>query len=131
MMIRLQRPGEAAVVVNPEDVVLTYRSQVHMKNGRVLRSLSDGFLGPMDDAFIVMAAGRGRWMAALTADGYEYDGIAEDDPKCVGPPRRPRAEWLSTDDIDYVEIVGEWAEWPLAIAEGLTEPPRRASDEAD
>lgn len=80
------------------DVVLTYRSRILLRDGRVVKPCCDGFYGPTSTE---ITEGGGAW----------YIPVRE------GPHgERQPCEWVSLRDVVEIRIVGDWDEWPVVVA---------------
>jgi hypothetical protein len=89
-------------LINVADVILTYRSQILLRDGRVVQSCCDSFIGPLEFEYI---EGGGAWYLAV------YEGPRGDGAE--------RCEWVSLRDIVEIRVVGDWDEWPLVQAGSL------------
>lgn len=100
-------------MIHVTDIEMTYRTRIQLRDGRVVRPLNPYFMGPMPDDLVASGSRPGRWLAAVTADDRWLDPLPFDHPSRVG---RRAIEFLSSEEIVSIRIVGEFSEWPAEIA---------------
>lgn len=85
-------------MIHVSEIVLTFRSRITLRDGRVVRAKSDTFLGPLEEG---SHGYPGQWLIPIDTANHA---------------------WASIVEIAEIRIVGDWDEWPAAIAGHVEEP---------
>lgn len=93
-------------MIDVSEVVLTFRSRVELRDGRVVKPVTDGFLGPLDTE---ITDGGGAWYLGVR-EGPHGDGALP-------------YEFVSSREIVAIRVVGDWDEWPAVVAGHGERPP--------
>jgi len=91
--------GERSVEIRAQDVVLTFRSIIELKDGRRLHPTSPALYGPTPNE---ITENGGPWYVVGYPEG--------------GDPGRLSTDWISTREVEAITIVGGYWEWPYWAA---------------
>lgn len=91
-------------MIHVSEVVLTFRSRVELRDGRIVKPCSDMLHGPTSNE--------------ITENGGAWYLVAREGPHGEREP----VEWISSREIVEIHVVGDWDEWPAVIAGHGEEP---------
>ena len=91
-------------MIDVADVIMTYRTRVELRDGRIVKPVSPSLHGPTSNE--------------ITENGGAWYLVAREGPHGEREP----VEWISSREIVEIRIVGDWDEWPAVIAGHCEEP---------